>query len=107
MHDGIPPPRPGTPLDQVPPLGPGTPHGPDTPPGTEHAGDTVNTRAVRILLEYNLVVISEDKEHRRQTQNVSIYLSIFRDFQKHTFGLGEYVVDVIVQVETCSGCCSV
>ena len=26
---------------------------------------------------------------------------------KHTFGLGEYVVNVIVQVEFCSGCCSV
>ena len=51
-----PPPGPGTPppRGQVPPLGPGTPPpGPGTPPRDQ--GDTVYTRAVRILLECILV----------------------------------------------------
>ena len=44
------PPGPGTPpLGQVHPLGPGT------PPEQSMLGDTVNVRAVRILLECNLV----------------------------------------------------
>ena len=48
VHDGIPPP------DQAPS---GTrPPQDQAPPGTEHAGDTVNARAVRILLECNLVL---------------------------------------------------
>ena len=74
-RDQVHPPGPGTPpWEQKPPpptpLGPGTPSpdqvhppGPGTPPGTrytppdaEHAGDMVNERAVRILLECNLVV---------------------------------------------------
>ena len=57
------PPRPGTPLDQVHPPGtrynppgPGTPPGTkDSPPGHNMLGDTVYARAVRILLECNLV----------------------------------------------------
>ena len=54
------------PQDQVPPR-PGTPPGPGTPPQTRHTprtrytprdqGDTVYARAVRILLECNLVAM--------------------------------------------------
>ena len=55
VHAGIPPPRgPGTPPDQDPPRSrpprPGTP-----PPVQSMLGHTVNARAVRILLECNLV----------------------------------------------------
>ena len=58
---------PGTSPKQTPPwtrstpLGPGTPPDPGTPPGADTPlaqsmlGDTVNARAVRILLECNLV----------------------------------------------------
>ena len=70
VHAGIPPrtrpPWEQIPPDQAPPSEPGTPPGPGTPspgpgtPWTRHPtqcmlGDTVNTRAVRILLECNLV----------------------------------------------------
>ena len=57
--DQVQPPGPGT---HTPP-GPGTPPRPGNPPGTRYTppaqsmlGDTVNVRAVRILLEYNLVI---------------------------------------------------
>ena len=86
--DTTPPPRPGTPQNQAPldqeppqeqtppgpaPLGPGTPlleqtpHPPgvDThppPPERSMLGDTVNERAVRILLECNLVLLCAQKK---------------------------------------------
>ena len=44
-----------TPQDQVHPLGPGTPPLEQNPPEQSMLGDTVNVRAVRILLECNLV----------------------------------------------------
>ena len=54
---------PGTPPDQVSPLGPPPPDPPGTPPGTRYTppeqcmlGDTGNKRAVRILLECILVI---------------------------------------------------
>ena len=57
VHAGIPPPNP-TPPDQ----GPGTPPPEQTlreqihtPPAQSMLGDTVNARAVRIILECNLV----------------------------------------------------
>ena len=47
---------PGTPPDQVHPPGADIPPGPGTPPPAKSMlGDTVNARAVRILLECNLV----------------------------------------------------
>ena len=50
-------PPPPSPWDQTPPPGPGTPPpGPGTPPPRDQA-DTVNARAVRILLECNLVFV--------------------------------------------------
>ena len=63
MHDGIPA-GPGTPQtmhprDQAPPSpGPGSPPPPrpGTPPVESMLGDAVNARAVRILLECNLVL---------------------------------------------------
>ena len=39
------------------PPGPGTPPRPGTPPAQSMLGDTVNARAVRILLKCNLVVV--------------------------------------------------
>ena len=75
MHGGIPPPRDQASPPNRPPLGPGTPPGADPPgpgipppPGADPRdqappqeqsmlGDTVNERAVRILLECILVEI--------------------------------------------------
>ena len=79
VHTGIPPPNPATPQstppqdhtpleqipprEQTPPLGPGTPldqapPGADSPLPQSMVGYTVNARAVPILLECNLVIIS-------------------------------------------------
>ena len=70
------PPGPGTPQDQAPPLG--TRHHPQeqTPPGADTPqsrhppeqcmlGDTVNKRAVCILLECNLVTMLGDTVNKR------------------------------------------
>ena len=60
MHAGIPPPPPGPgtspgPGTITPNQAPLTPHDQATPPAQNMLGDTVNARAVRILLECNLV----------------------------------------------------
>ena len=78
-----PPPRPGTPPSQAryTPLGPDIPPGTRyPPPGTRYTPphsmlrDTVNTRAVGILLECNLVypVIYQSKQQRSQVLNLML-----------------------------------
>ena len=76
VHAGIPPPPPGT--RQPPPPGadpPGTRHPrQQTPPGSRHPPvqcmlrDTVNKRAVCILLECNLVQHASNRPQNSQTQ---------------------------------------
>ena len=94
--DTTPPPGPGIPLGPGTPPGPGTlfprtrhPPGPGTPPGTRHPppsrtrhprsrsplaqsmlGDTVNARAVRILLECNLVYYIKTQKDLWQTTHL-------------------------------------
>ena len=78
------------PPDQIPP-GPGTPPGtrytphppgPDTPPVQSMLSDTVNTRAVRILLECNLVFTNVYESFR--IYSIFIFRDIYENLRIHS-----------------------
>ena len=116
MHAGIPPPRPevGTPPgtrgrhppgsrhppDQTPPpLGADTPPEADTPHEQCMLGDTGNKRAIRILLECNLVY-NNYLQYRRETYEYNVLLW----HNSHRFFVGSFRVSLPIDWKGLADC---